>query len=614
MASLRGKVARAGRLPVVGLALRDLLDEWVMSLCIILALTAVMTPLLLLLGLKEGVVGGLRERLESEPSARELRPTQTLALNEQGFKDIVYRDDVAWAVPSILAGSSAGRISPKSGEPMAIDLVPSQGGDPVLANQRIVAPGDGQVVLTEEAAKSSGLTAGSETTLTVSRRLDGRFETQAIKLKVTGVLPAAADVLARAYLPYTLLRDIEAYREGRAVESMGWPGKQPYPPLLIDGVAIVAFSPINEVTQQRLSVGTGFSQVAAITAEAFKAMFGFEPPQGSSLLQLSTATGGAPWRAIGQVRERLTANDVVILPFVSKIELTIAGEGQPPVALSLSEDEATRLALPTLPWPSGAALDTADVAPAVMTKAATNSPELKARLGGPSGDLSLKLTAKGESPLAARSVIPIQLASALRAGREMKLVFDADKQRLLQSETMYRGMRLYARSIDDVETLGDALRAKGVPTMTRAREIARVRTLTDGLTRIFLLVAAVAITGAAAALITNMLSGVERKKSALAVLRLLGAPRLAVSAFPIAQGTMLAAAAGALSFGAYSAIAVAINSSLASEVGPQTTLVELGTTNLVLLGGALIAGSILSSSVASARAYSFQIAEALRVE
>jgi putative ABC transport system permease protein len=613
MARRKPRIAKAGRVPVVGLALRDLLDEWVMSLCIILALAAVMTPLLLLLGLKEGVVGGLRERLESEPSARELRPTQTLALDEAAFSAIAYRDDVAWTVPSILAGSSAGRISPKSGEPMALDLVPTRTGDPVLANQHVAAPGDSEVVLTEEAAKTSGLTVGSDTMLTVSRRLEGRFETQTMKLRVTGVLPAAADALARAYLPYTLLRDIESYREGRAVESMGWPGKQPYPPLLIDGVVIVAFGAIDGVTRQKLSVGTGFSQASTPNVEAFKKLFGFEPPQGASLLQLSAASGGAPWRNINQVRERLMANDAVILPYVSKIEMQVDGKTEAPVALSLSEGDAKKLGQTVFPWPSSAVLDTADVpASALVADGAVG--KLRAVVGGPSGEISLNLESKGPSPIAGRTIIPVQLATALRAGREMKVVFDEGKGRLLQSETIYRGMRLYARSIDDVEALADTLRAQGVPTLTRAREIARVRTLTDGLTRIFLLVAAVAITGAAAALVTNMLSGVERKKNALAVLRLLGAPRLAVSAFPIAQGAMLAMAAGALSFGAYSAIATAINSSLGGQIGTQATLVELGPTTLALLGAALIGGSIISSSVASARAYSFQIAEALRVE
>ena len=56
------------------LAMRDYFYEWQISSCYILALATVLGPLLILFGLKFGIVGNMISQLVEEPRNREIRP------------------------------------------------------------------------------------------------------------------------------------------------------------------------------------------------------------------------------------------------------------------------------------------------------------------------------------------------------------------------------------------------------------------------------------------------------------------------------------------------------------------------------------------------------------
>jgi putative ABC transport system permease protein len=62
------------RRTMLWLACRDYLREGLLSACAVLALAAVLTPLLVLYGVKFGVVQPLTERLEHDPRTLEVSP------------------------------------------------------------------------------------------------------------------------------------------------------------------------------------------------------------------------------------------------------------------------------------------------------------------------------------------------------------------------------------------------------------------------------------------------------------------------------------------------------------------------------------------------------------
>ncbi len=113
---------------VVELALRDFMHERVMSACFVLALSAVLLPLLVLFGLKFGIIGNLLEPLQEDPRYRQILPAGSGSYGPDWFEAMAARSDVAFIVPrtrSIAAtmrlrvpDSSAGRI-------IRTELVPS---------------------------------------------------------------------------------------------------------------------------------------------------------------------------------------------------------------------------------------------------------------------------------------------------------------------------------------------------------------------------------------------------------------------------------------------------------------------------------------------------------
>lgn len=98
---------------VATLAILDLRHEWILTLCMVLAIAAVLAPLLILLGLKYGTIETMRERLIEDPVNREIKPARTLQLTPNWFQVFSKREDVAFIVPTILRGSSIVRIIKK---------------------------------------------------------------------------------------------------------------------------------------------------------------------------------------------------------------------------------------------------------------------------------------------------------------------------------------------------------------------------------------------------------------------------------------------------------------------------------------------------------------------
>ena len=59
----------------------DLQHEWLLTGCLIMAVAAVLSPLLLIFGLKYGTIDTLRTRLVQDPRNREIRPMASQAFS-----------------------------------------------------------------------------------------------------------------------------------------------------------------------------------------------------------------------------------------------------------------------------------------------------------------------------------------------------------------------------------------------------------------------------------------------------------------------------------------------------------------------------------------------------
>ncbi len=198
----------------IRLAMADLLAERLLASCTILALAAVLAPLVILAGLRAGVVQGLREILLEDPRVREITTASNRSFDAASLAQLAARPDVAFLAPRTrtLAASLLIERADAPGAGVRVELVPTAPGDPLLP----VGPaGTDTVVLTASAAARLRVGAGDAVVGRLARVLDGRRESIVLALAVQAVAPPSAFARDAAFVPLALAVLVEDFQDGR---------------------------------------------------------------------------------------------------------------------------------------------------------------------------------------------------------------------------------------------------------------------------------------------------------------------------------------------------------------------------------------------------------------
>ena len=117
---------------LIAIAFKDYIRDRRYGLVSALVLTSVLAPILVLFGIKNGIVEELFDRLRSDPTAVELRPLGQGQYEQLFIDQLLARGDVRYAMPTTRFLSSTievrnpenRQVPPGSGE-----LIPSSKGD-----------------------------------------------------------------------------------------------------------------------------------------------------------------------------------------------------------------------------------------------------------------------------------------------------------------------------------------------------------------------------------------------------------------------------------------------------------------------------------------------------
>lgn len=230
------------------LALRDYVHEALLSACAVLGLAAVLTPLLVLYGVKFGVVQTLTDRLREDPRNLEISPVTSGRYTEEYLARLAAHPSVSFVLPrtrSIAATMSLSHGEGTGRKTLVVSLEPTAPGDPLLARHHATAPAmpapdtidmaggantaNGSppplpspigVALSATAAEKLNVRRGETLLGRVERRYQGQVQSARAHLRVVAVLPLAAQQKDVAYVPLPLLEATEDYRDGRAVPDM----------------------------------------------------------------------------------------------------------------------------------------------------------------------------------------------------------------------------------------------------------------------------------------------------------------------------------------------------------------------------------------------------------
>lgn len=211
------------------LAFKDLRHDWQASACFIAALAGVLAPLLIILALKNGVIGTMVERLVEDPGNRQLIAIGSDRHDADFFESVPSLPEVEFIVPStrsINASADAFQNPTTRRLERAVALLPTGPGDPLLEGAD-VQPGHTHV--SAALATALELVPGTEVEMLIGREIDGRQELATRRLTVDAIVPPERYGKPAAFLALADLLAVERFRDDITVTPATWQEPRPMP-------------------------------------------------------------------------------------------------------------------------------------------------------------------------------------------------------------------------------------------------------------------------------------------------------------------------------------------------------------------------------------------------
>jgi len=202
------------------LALDDLWHDRRTTLALVFTVSAIVAPLLLLFGLKVGVIGALRAALLADPKTLEIVVYGNNRLPRAWFDKYLDRPEVGFLLPKTRTiNATLDLVRDAAHFLEAVEVVPTAPGDPLLPADMPVPAQPTEVLLTATAARKLGLDLGAERAaaefsepLTAIVKREGARA--AVPLSVIGILPESRLPADAVFTTLDLLVGAEDYRDG----------------------------------------------------------------------------------------------------------------------------------------------------------------------------------------------------------------------------------------------------------------------------------------------------------------------------------------------------------------------------------------------------------------
>ena len=207
--------APQSRLEGFRLALQDLRHDRRTTLVLVLTVASIIAPLMLLFGLKTGVIATLRQDLIKDPRNLEIVVFGAHRLDQRWFAATAQRPDLGFLIPRTRTINATIDLVDGERRPFdAIDMIPTAAGDPLLPPDLPTPVHAGQVLLTETLAKRVGWTPGAPLTGFFRRSRNGTPEHAQFALEPIGVIPESRVAREAVFTHLDLLIASEDYRDG----------------------------------------------------------------------------------------------------------------------------------------------------------------------------------------------------------------------------------------------------------------------------------------------------------------------------------------------------------------------------------------------------------------
>lgn len=210
---------------IVALSFRDYSHEWKMSSCFIIALASVLAPMMILFGLKFGIVNNMVSELVEKPINREIKAIGSGAYRDEWFKTMESLENVEFIIPKTRALAATIQLKSKSASRiLSTELVATAKKDPLLSKIDVYPNNYQQVILSQNAAQKLNVKKGDKIDASLSRQFRGKRERVHIPLSVMAIADHSVSNRSVAYVSLDLLVASENFKDGKSVPALAWKG------------------------------------------------------------------------------------------------------------------------------------------------------------------------------------------------------------------------------------------------------------------------------------------------------------------------------------------------------------------------------------------------------
>jgi putative ABC transport system permease protein len=210
---------------IIRLSFRDYIHEWRMSGCFVFALSSVLAPMMILFGLKFGIVNNMVSSLIENPVNREIKPIGSGRYDQTWIDNYQSMGQVEFIIPKTRA--LAATVQLKSGQASRIlstEMLATAQNDPLLSLVRKFPRTINETILSEPAATKLGVAVGQIIEGSLARQYQGKRERVHFPLTVIDIAGKGVTARSVAFVSLDLLLATENFKDGRSVPVMGWEG------------------------------------------------------------------------------------------------------------------------------------------------------------------------------------------------------------------------------------------------------------------------------------------------------------------------------------------------------------------------------------------------------
>lgn len=209
---------------LIWLATRDYGNEWQMSAFFVLSLAAVLGPMMILFGLKFGIIGSMLGNLIEDPRNLEIHPVGSGRYDAGWIEQLRNRPEVGFIIPRTRAIAATIQLkSENANRIIPVEMIPTGQQDPLLRN-RTIPTNLQQLVLSDSAARKLKVKQGDKISGSLARRFKGRSDRVHLELTAVDVAPPGSFPRDGAFVSLSLVEATEDFRDGRSVPELGWSG------------------------------------------------------------------------------------------------------------------------------------------------------------------------------------------------------------------------------------------------------------------------------------------------------------------------------------------------------------------------------------------------------